>query len=74
MSELLHRSANAALAGPEKKLKYFHISLMLSNRNAFTTKEEAVPGRGKQLKVGEQDGMVWDAILADMSSLRNTGR
>lgn len=42
---------------------------MLSDRNAFTTREEAVPGRGEQLKVGEQDGVVWGVILADVSSL-----
>lgn len=53
----------------QKKLSYFHISLMLSDRNAFTTREEAVSGRGEQLKVGEQDGVVWGVILADVSSL-----
>lgn len=42
--------------------------MMLSDRNAFTTREEAVPGRGEQLKTGEQDGMVWGVILADVSS------
>lgn len=46
---------------------------MLNNRNAFTTREEAMQGRGKQLKVGEQDEMVWSVILADVSSLRNMG-
>lgn len=30
-----------------EKFSYFHIGLMLSNRNAFTTREEAVPGRGQ---------------------------
>lgn len=52
----------------QKTQVFFHISMMLSDRNAFTTREEAVPGRGEQLKVGEQDGMVWGVILADVSS------
>ena len=39
---------------------------MLSDRNAFTTREEAMPGRGKQLNVGEWDGVVRSVILADV--------
>jgi len=47
---------------------------MFSDRNAFTTTEEAVPGRGEQLEVGVRDGVVQGVLLADASSLTgNTG-
>lgn len=32
-------------------------------------KRGGLPGRGEQLKVGEQNGMLWGVIPADMSSL-----
>lgn len=42
---------------------------MLGDRNAFTTREEALPGRGERVNVGEQGGTVCVVILADVSSL-----